>query len=332
MYLYPIVGNLVLKKNGKHGIQLLCFFLSSANDVTQGMLHLCHTPHIQGFGMIRHAYGYTLTKSPCCPQPKQKDLKQKHGALALKARRTSDLASSCTFWYHFQICSLTTPSRQRHIFSGECTAVLKRKIPRDSWSASIHHWQIRTTKSPKPKHMLNLACSQHPVTRIDLHLPMVKLSLGEVTSQFWCSLAFAHCKLLLSHGWRRGGMGKDNMLRGRVIIANQVQVLNSPPSSFSRLSAILKICNYIKKSTLMTCELYFKALRTLRTLKPSREGPKVVNRPKHPKPVGPPARNIPAPTGEPGGWSVEDSRLNNLWNYRNLKPNKLCVCPKMFPL
>ena len=58
-----------------------------------------------------------------------------------------------------------------------------------------------------------------------LYLPMVKLSLGEVTSQFWCSLAFAHCKLLLSHGWRRGGMGKDNMLRGRVIIANQAQVL-----------------------------------------------------------------------------------------------------------
>lgn len=127
----------------------------------------------------------------------------------------------------------------------QCSSVKSPEIPgqlRSTIDKSEHQ------RVQKQIAHVELGMFPHPVTRIDLYLPMVKLSLGEVTSQFWCSLAFAHCKLLLSHGWRRGGMGKDNMLRGRVIMANQVQVLNSPPSSFSA-SAILKLCNYIKKST-----------------------------------------------------------------------------------
>ena len=69
--------------------------------------------------------------------------------------------------------------------------------------------------------------------------------LGEVTSQFRCSLAFAHCKLLLSHGWRRGGMGKDNMLRGRVIIANQVL-----ETQFSTCKVFLDFLPYWKFATI----------------------------------------------------------------------------------
>ena len=63
----------------------------------------------------------------------------------------------------------------------------------------------------------------------------------------------------------------------------------------------------------MTCKVYLKTRKDLKDLEIQQGRSQGGESPE----------TSPAPTVK-AGWG-EDSKLNNLWNYRNLKPNKLCV-------